>query len=71
MESSDDVEEIRSHEDDVGCFDGDIGSGAKSDSNICDSEGGRVVDTVSDLAHEHVSDRSLGKRTETPTIATR
>jgi hypothetical protein len=49
VESSDDVEKIGPHEDDVGCFYGDIGSGAEGDSNVCDCESWGVVDPISDL----------------------
>lgn len=49
VESGDDVEEIRLHEDDVGCFDGDVGAGAEGDADVGDGESGRVVDAVSDL----------------------
>ena len=49
VESGYDVQQIRPHEDNVGRFDGDVGSSAESDADIGDRESRRVVDPVPDL----------------------
>lgn len=48
-ERGDHIEQIASHQDDVGCFDGDGSSGGESDSYGRCYEGWGVVDSVSDL----------------------
>lgn len=49
VECGDDVEEVGTHEDDVGGFNGDGGAGGEGDTNCSSDESRRVVDAVADL----------------------
>ncbi len=50
IQRSNDIKEVGPHEDNVGCFDGNGGTGRESDSERCCDEGWGIVDPVTNLA---------------------